>query len=507
MAHNLDKTSPLLKLSNNMLYSFYACDSRTGDFIAALAHTMNLTESGNVGRKVLVYVSESKIGFPGIKLPENDYDPIICSLLPANNPDMFNIQVQRIAQAVVADVIRKNGALIHGGLCSFKGCGAVMAGVGSIGKTTASNRLPDPWISYSDDATLIIPNDTGGHNAHPWPTWSRFYWGGPGGTWDVEKSLPLSAIFFLKQSETDYVELINKYQVKSMLIDTIEHVTRSNQRQEKEKQNFLKKCLKSANNIAAAIPAYRLGLTLEGEFWKEMEKVMPRSEKAEPFEKPKYIEKHLPVKDDQKEVYNIYRGPSMLPTFFEPELLTILPYNGKEEPKKGDVICYRVDCKDENIVHRVIAVCESGIQTKGDNNAWNDDYTVDKTAIIGRVISARKGNGTRTIYGGLTGILQMHLRKCYIKADQLIAKLLQNSYHYLVSSGIFIKLKPKHMIFKVAVFERYSQKYPKLVLNGRTVGTYDYLEMNWRINRLYRLFVDVKYLPILDMPNPNKTAK
>jgi len=498
MANNLDKTNPLLKLSNNILYSFCACDSRAGDFIAALAHTMNLTENGNVGRKVLVYVSENKIGFPGIKLLENDHDPIICSLLPANNPDMFNIQVQRIAQAVVSDVISKGGALIHGGLCSFKDCGAVMAGPGDVGKTTASNRLPAPWKSYSDDATLIIPDGAGGFNAHPWPTWSRFYQGGPGGVWEVEKSFPLAALFFLRQSEKDSVETVDEHHAKAMLIDTIEHITRLIRLKEKIKHYHVKRCIKNASNIASAVPSYRLDVALEGEFWREMEKVMP---KIKMFEKPGYAVRQFSALDDQGEVYYIYRGLSMNPTFYEPELLTIEPYNGKE-PTKGDIICYPVDHKDELTVHRIITVQGSEIKTRGDNNDFADNYTVNRDAVIGRVVASRRGKETRTIYSGFAGILDMYWRRSYRKINHYISKLLYTSYHYLAASGIFRKLKPRNMIFKVAVFQRYSMQYVKLILNGRTVGNYNFRDLKWKINRPYRLFVDEKNLPFFELPPP-----
>ena len=499
MAYRSDKTNPVLKLSNNTVYSIVACDSKAGDFITALANTMNLKESGGGGRKVLVYFSENKIGFPGIILPENDHDPIVCSLLPANNPDMFNMQVERIAQAVVADVISKGGALIHGGLCSYKGSGAVMAGPGSIGKTTASNRLPAPWISYSDDATLIIPNESGGFNAHPWPTWSRFYWNGPGGIWKVEKSIPFLALFFLRQSEKDSVEIVDTHHAKAMLIDTIEHITRLIRLNEKEKHDHVKRYVKSASIIASAVPAYRLGVSLKGEFWREMEKVMPKTIN---FEKPGYAVKQFPEESKQGEMYFIYRGPSMNPTFIEPELLTIEPYNGKE-PKKGDIICYQIDHKNERTVHRVIAVKDSGIKTRGDNNACADGYTVDNAAVIGRVVASRKGIETRTIYGSFAGELDMYWRRSYRKINHVVSQLLYKSYGHLAATGIFRRLKPKNMIFRVAVFERYSQKYPKLVLYSRTVGTYDFRYMSWKINRPYRLFVDEKKLPVFEVPPQN----
>ncbi len=496
MIYNTIKTSPVLKFSMDMIYSFVPCDNRAKAYITALTRAMNLAENGDRGRKVLVYVSE-KNGTSCIIHPKNNHDPIICSMLHDYKQNMFFLQVQKIAQAVATDVVRNGGALIHGGLCSYKGTGAVMAGPGNVGKTTASNRLPAPWISYSDDATLIIPDGTGGFNAHPWPTWSRFYQDGPGGVWDVKKSIPLEFLFFLKQSETDYVEPLSKDQAKAMLIDTMEHLSRLLRFEDKEKHEYIEKCIRSAEKITSAIPAYRLGLSLEGEFWREMEKVMPKAKK---FEKPGYTEKQLPIEFNRGKVHFIYRGPSMNPTFYEPEMLTIKPYNGNK-PKKGDVICYRVDHKDESIVHRVVKVEESGIKTKGDNNTYIDDYMVAGQSVIGRVVASKRGNKTRTIHGGFFGVLEMYWCRGCRKIRNFISKFLHDSYNYLAVSGIFRKLKPKKMVFRLAVFEKYPLVYPKLVLNGCTVGTFDFRQKSWKINRPYRLFVDEKKLPVFERPD------
>ena len=51
---------------------------------------------------------------------------------------------------------------------------------------------------------------------------------GPGGSWKVEECIPLAAIFFLEQSPDDYVKPVDKAHAKAMIIDTVEHVTRSN---------------------------------------------------------------------------------------------------------------------------------------------------------------------------------------------------------------------------------------------------------------------------------------
>lgn len=70
------------------------------------------------------------------------------------------------------------GGLIHAAFGEVDGKGFLMAAPGGTGKTTASNRLPEPFISHCDDTVLIVKDKEGCYWAHPFPTWSRFYWGG-----------------------------------------------------------------------------------------------------------------------------------------------------------------------------------------------------------------------------------------------------------------------------------------------------------------------------------------
>ena len=496
MSYHTGKSNPLLTLSNDLRYSFVACDKAAEAYVKALARTMKLTENGG-GRNVLVYISEKRPSKPGITLPEKDLDPITCSLVQTDNIDMFYMQVEKIARTVVADVLSRGGALIHGGLCSFSGSGAIMAGPGGVGKTTVSSRLPAPWISHCDDATLVIPDGAGGYNAHPWPTWSRFYLGGPGGAWVVEENIPLRSIFFLKQSETDLVEPLDKYQAKAMLIDTIEHVTRLQRWGNKENNVFISRYIDSAGKIASAVPSYRLHVSLEGEFWKEMESVLPEGAEDE---KIKQAVRQLPSKGELEKIHFIYRGTSMNPTLFEPEMLTVMPYKGKN-PKKGDIICYRLGQKNNGVVHRIIALKGNSIKTRGDNSASPDDYTVDKSAVIGRVTASIRNDKRRTVYGGHAGLIDMHLQRVSRKINRFVSKLLKKSYYCLSASGVFRKIKPRSMVFKVAIFEKHLRIYPKLVLNGRTVGTFDFRTNTWQIKRPYRLFVDEKKLPLIDDPS------
>ncbi|MDZ4132664.1 MAG: SynChlorMet cassette protein ScmC [Dethiobacteria bacterium] len=507
MEFNPSNNCPVLKLANSLTYSFLAGDSSAEACVEALARAMRLERASCQGRKIILYTSEEENHEPKIFMPADQNEPILCLVNPYDSQDLFYIQVERAAQAIAADVISKGGALVHGGLCSLNGCGAIMAGRGGIGKTTASGRLSAPWISYSDDSTLVIPDGREGYVAHPWPTWSRFYWGGEGGSWPVENALPLTRLFFLSQAESDSLEAIDCTRAKSMLIDTIEHVTRSNRKKDKERLCFVLQCIESAGSIARAVPAYRLNVCLTGRFWEEMEQVMPTGlpgnqagHASGSVEVGSLAAKPIGGSSAGSDLqYFIYRSTSMNPTFFEPEMLTVKPYIDKT-PRRGDIICYHVPEKDEGIVHRVIGFSDSALKTRGDNNAKPDDYTVDITAVMGRVIAARRENEIRLVRGGFAGVVTMHLYRIYRKANRTFSHLFYQSYRGLAASGLIRIFKPHKMRFRVVVFERYATKHPKLILNGRTVGSFDYRKKEWKINRPYRLFIDEKSLPVFERP-------
>ena len=132
--------------------------------------------------------------------------PEICLLPPGNHKEVRINRMSHLAKAIALRTLPAGGLLLHGALAEKDGRGVILAAPGGTGKTTASNRLPLPWRSLSDDATLVVPDGSGGYRAHPWPTWSRFRDNGPGGRWNVEESVPLAALFFLSRAEVDRTE-------------------------------------------------------------------------------------------------------------------------------------------------------------------------------------------------------------------------------------------------------------------------------------------------------------
>lgn len=202
---------------------------------------------------------------------------ITCQLYPALNNDILAVQLMKLSLLFCSQAEARGGLLVHGGLAEKDGQGVILAGPGDAGKTTASRRLPLPWKSLSDDCTLIVRDKDGVYHAHPWPTWSQFMFGGPGGSWNVQRSVPLKAIFLLAQSKKDQVVPLGQGKAACLLNETTEQAwlgfsfdLESRMKRSLSLQRFENTC-----SLVKAIPSYLLHISRNGSFWEEIEKVLP----------------------------------------------------------------------------------------------------------------------------------------------------------------------------------------------------------------------------------------
>jgi SynChlorMet cassette protein ScmC len=163
--------------------------------------------------------------------------------------------------------------------------GAVLiAGRSGIGKSTVSKRLPQPWRSLCDDMTLVVRRLAGAQEAnpfwaHPWPTWSRFFGGEKredGCQWDVQRAVPLRAIFFLEQGKEDRVCPMGPGEALCRLTplahDTTLYLMQGWSLEEIavfNLQRFENLCL-----LVKTLPAFKLNVKLHGKFWLKMDQVL-----------------------------------------------------------------------------------------------------------------------------------------------------------------------------------------------------------------------------------------
>jgi SynChlorMet cassette protein ScmC len=202
---------------------------------------------------------------------------ILRCVLPVSGPaDPYSLQMIHISGFVAREAQALGGVLLHGALLCRDGVGVVLAAPGGTGKTTACGRIPLPWRSLCDDATLVVRNPGGGYLAHPWPTWSRFFLDGPGGCWEVEQAVPLGGIFFLSRSENDGVEPVGEGKAVSLLAENARqgsHLTSRGLGKEETRALHLERF----NNLCALTKSVRthlLHISMTGYFWREIEGVL-----------------------------------------------------------------------------------------------------------------------------------------------------------------------------------------------------------------------------------------
>jgi SynChlorMet cassette protein ScmC len=180
----------------------------------------------------------------------------------------------QMMKTIHRDVLARDGFFLHGALAERNGFGVILAGPSGVGKTTASIRLPSPWRSLSDDMTLVVRDAQGRYWGHPWPTWSFFSESNNSGRkWEVSYAVPLKGLFFLAQSREDRAERIGAGQAAGMLLETARQAS-SPLVNRNSNDNLTAMNLQLFNNaciMAKSMRSFILNISLNGQFWKEMD--------------------------------------------------------------------------------------------------------------------------------------------------------------------------------------------------------------------------------------------
>ncbi len=189
-----------------------------------------------------------------------------------------------------------------------------------------------------------------------------------------------------------------------------------------------------------------------------------------------------------------YIGPSMNPTLKPGDRLHIIPYDG-QKIRRGDVVVIVPPGGDSKIIHRVVSIHSQGIKTRGDNNNELDQWVLKPDQILGRVVSAQRGNRRRRIFGGPMGSLFALTVRFIHVVDSWVSFLLRPAYNELAELGIFTRLLPAQMRPRVISLNRAADKELQLLMGKRVIGRLLPGKTGWYIRRPYRLFVDEETLP------------
>jgi SynChlorMet cassette protein ScmC len=286
-----------LSLANGIKLGFVPGDEPTSLIISRLREIMQLSLLKKPTHKIIFLSDNYKHGFdyasetflaesPKLEnlLLENNYGSVFCKdrqdTLISSLSDQFirtdfYKQLSYICVNIHLITQCSGGLFLHGALAEKNNCGVIFAGNSGVGKTTAVNRLPNPWRPLCDETTLVVRDGHGAYWAHPMPTRSRFIRDKSGGTWNVQHAVPLKGICLLLQDENDRLcpiktaeatYLVTRFaeQALSQIFFGTEY-TRGN--------SLLKKIFDNSYDLAKSIPVYILKLSLRGEFWNQLDAI------------------------------------------------------------------------------------------------------------------------------------------------------------------------------------------------------------------------------------------
>lgn len=206
-----------------------------------------------------------------------DRPDILCEMEPCDDDESVGvINMWNALTPVYLECIGRGGLPFHAALVEKDGYGCLLAAPGGTGKSTCAGRIGEPWKALCDDESLIVASEENHYRAHPFPTWSDYLWKRGEPTWNVQYSVPLAALFFLERSEKDEAEPLGQANTAVRINESsVQICRRFLLRMNKHQQRHLKTALfANACRLARTLPAYRLGVSLKGKFWKEMEKVV-----------------------------------------------------------------------------------------------------------------------------------------------------------------------------------------------------------------------------------------
>lgn len=202
---------------------------------------------------------------------------LFCELTPDedHNEDFFMMSLAILS--IYIKTIDQGGLPLHGGLLERNGLGIVLAGASGRGKSTCCRRVSSPWRAMCDDETVLIPSESQGYLAHPFPTWSDLLLGDRTRSWDVQTKVPLSAIFFLEQAQTDEVVSIGQAEAAVRMNQSANQIFgRPTLDLEKTEQRITRKrFFQNSCDVSKTVKAYVLKVSPRGRFLDRINDMLP----------------------------------------------------------------------------------------------------------------------------------------------------------------------------------------------------------------------------------------
>jgi hypothetical protein len=130
------------------------------------------------------------------------------------------------------------------------------------------------------------------------------------------------------------------------------------------------------------------------------------------------------------------------------------------------------------------------MKTRGDNNRKIDSGLVTPQDIVGRVVTAHRGNTSRKVTRGWRGQLSTSWIRIRRGLYRVLFRIASPVYHWAVRRGIARRV----LHIQRPMLVRFGDKKLRLLSGGKVVGAY-FPGCGWKIKPQFRLMVDEKRLP------------
>ena len=203
-----------------------------------------------------------------------DVSTLVWPVRPGDHSAEFFCNVAEFQPCMCLIAAPRGGLLLHAVLVERDGYAIALAGPGNAGKTTTGRRLPAPWRVVCDDSVLVLPHRGGGYLAHEWLSIGKLVDGPPDEPCEVEKTLPLRAVFFVVQDTSDFVRRMTEVDAVCSLTENTQQGSSEQRLDEPQRQEMRTQRFHNACDLARQVPVFELHLTLHGEFWHELDRVL-----------------------------------------------------------------------------------------------------------------------------------------------------------------------------------------------------------------------------------------
>jgi signal peptidase I len=189
-----------------------------------------------------------------------------------------------------------------------------------------------------------------------------------------------------------------------------------------------------------------------------------------------------------------YTGGSMNPILRDGDGLIVKPY-GFGKRRVGDVVVFHHPEDDQIVIHRIVSVGKDTICTRGDHNTQLDPWILEPGEIIGKVVSAWRGNRKVRVINGLAGHIHTLAFRTCIKMDKLVSSFLHPSYRWLSRKRLVRRLMGGNSRIRILSLQRPHGVEYQLLFRNRPIGRRRPGSSTWEIKRPYRLLIDDSTLP------------